>query len=64
MARLSSVSLVACDEHTDCMVVYSGRKCPLCEAEKDLEQVEQEVCDLSQEVEDLTKAKNETSQSS
>ncbi|KKN71383.1 hypothetical protein LCGC14_0421050 [marine sediment metagenome] len=42
-----------CENHTTCIVVYISKNCPFCEAEGNIETLEQENADLEQEVGDL-----------
>jgi hypothetical protein len=36
-----------CDGHGDCVIVYNGTKCPLCWAEKKIEELERDVEDAN-----------------
>lgn len=49
-----------CEDHVGCVVVYNGTmwnnmKCPLCEAQKKIEELEQEVSTLEEQSEDESK---------
>jgi hypothetical protein len=45
--------LSPCDSHGDCVVVYSGRHCPVCELQKERDEFEEEVNSLKGEVDNL-----------
>ena len=40
----------SCDAHDDCVVVFDDNECPLCEAERQLENAKDEVANLENEM--------------
>jgi len=42
-----AIDLHSC-EHTDCIVVYVGTECPMCEMEKKIERLEADIKNLNE----------------
>ena len=47
--------MITCEDHDDCIIVYTSRKCPVCQLQEELNDSGQEVCDLESEIEDYKK---------
>jgi hypothetical protein len=43
----------SCDEHDDCVVVYQGKECPVCNIVKDRDYFDEQVGELENKVTDL-----------
>jgi hypothetical protein len=44
-----------CEDHKDCIVVYEGNKCPLCEIQNHLETAQNDLTDAQDKIEELTR---------
>ena len=42
-----------CEEHDNCVVVYTGRECPLCDVEKETDELTLELSAAQDKIDDL-----------
>ena len=45
--------MIYCEDHSNCLVVYEGCNCPMCELQEDLDEAEDRINDLESDVKDL-----------
>ena len=46
-----AASIYVCENHSSsCVVTYTGRECPLCDAEKQIKNLEEQVKELESKV--------------
>ena len=46
--------MTTCEKHSQCVVVFDGRDCPLCEAEEEIKAITALRDELAAEIEELT----------
>jgi len=45
--------MTTCEDHANCVVVYEGCNCPMCNLQEELEEAQDQVADLESDVKDL-----------